>query len=86
MKRGYNMSPNTNLEINIVNKTISHVAKTTDRYKRLMRENITTHPIPFFGCLSNARVVTLGLNPSSKEFTKKRNWPEPITSEQLCGS
>jgi len=48
-----------------------------------------THPIPYFGNLSSAKVVTLGLNPSSKEFTRNRNWPQLISSEELhdrlCG-
>jgi len=77
------MSSNTDLEIDIVNKTISHVAKTAHKYKTLMRSDITTHPIPFFGRLSNARVVTLGLNPSSNEFTQNRCWPLEITAEKL---
>lgn len=83
-ERECNMPSYNDLERNIVNKTISHVAKTASSYNPLMRPGISTHPIPFFGRLSNARVVTLGLNPSSKEFTRDRNWPETITPEKLC--
>lgn len=82
--------PQTNdLAISIIKKTRSHVDNTCDRYGNLMQANLVTHPIPYFGRLSNAKVVTLGLNPSSKEFTNNRNWPQSITSEslrdRLCG-
>lgn len=77
------MSSNTDFEINVVNKTLAHVTNTAHKYNTLMRSDITTHPIPFFGRLSNARVVTLGLNPSSKEFTRNRRWPQTIAPEKL---
>ena len=77
------------LERSIIKKTCSHIDNTNHQYKTLMRANIVTHPIPYFGCLSKAEVATLGLNPSSKEFTKNRNWPKIISEEELrerlCG-
>jgi hypothetical protein len=83
------MSQTNDLAISIIRKTRSHVDNTCDRYGNLMRAGLVTHPIPYFGRLSNAKVVTLGLNPSSKEFTNNRNWPQLISSEdlrdRLCG-
>jgi hypothetical protein len=35
-------------------------------------------PIPFFGSVLKARVLTVGVNPSSAEFTRKRRWQEPL--------
>ena len=77
------MSQTHDLAISIIRKTRSHIDNTCDRYGKLMRTGFVTHPIPYFGRLSNAKVVTLGLNPSSKEFTKKRNWPPSISSDDL---
>jgi len=62
------------LETDIVNETIKHVAETSDQFTPLMEQGIMTYPIPFFGNLSRARVVTMGLNPSNKEFTANRGW------------
>jgi hypothetical protein len=31
-------------------------------------------PLPFFGDVLTARVLTIGVNPSSTEFEPKRNW------------
>lgn len=80
---------NKNFEMSILRKTLAHVENTRDQYDRLMRPGLVAHPIPYFGRLSNAKVVTLGINPSSKEFTVKRNWPNPISIEdlrdRLCG-
>ena len=36
-------------------------------------------PIPFFGDVLNARVLTIGVNPSDKEVTKGRLWFEPLS-------
>lgn len=33
------------------------------------------HPIPFFGNLESAQILTIGLNPSSTEFEAWRHWP-----------
>ena len=68
-------------EKKIIKKTISHVSETNHEYSPLMRVGIETYPIPFFGCMSDARVVTLGLNPSCNEF-RNRKW-DGITNENL---
>ncbi len=35
-------------------------------------------PIPFFGNILTARVLTVGVNPSNTEFRKERLWREPL--------
>lgn len=70
-------------ESSIVEKTVYHINRTAHLYSGLMPQGGINHPIPFFGKLENARVLTLGLNPSSKEF-HNRQWPEEISNEDLC--
>ncbi len=36
-------------------------------------------PIPFFGDVLNARVLTVGVNPSNMEFTEERLWLQPLS-------
>jgi hypothetical protein len=48
------------------------------------RASVVLHPIPFFGNLESAEVLTIGVNPSSTEFEPWRDWPEQrMTSEDL---
>src|SRR5438034_1107110 len=49
-----------------------HVRK---RYDELFDSNVQTIPIPFFGNVANATVVTVGLNPSDGEL---RSWPKSV--------
>ena len=42
-------------------------------------------PIPFFGPIEEARVLTVGLNPSTTEFDPKRCWPRELPSVTLTG-
>ncbi len=37
-------------------------------------------PIPFFGDVLKARVLTIGVNPSHTEFDKSRKWKTPLTT------
>lgn len=41
------------------------------------------HPIPFFGSLASARILTFGLNPSAGEFAAGRSWPTRLSAEAL---
>jgi hypothetical protein len=41
------------------------------------------YPIPFFGDITTARVITVGLNPSDGEFAAKRNWESGLSAEAL---
>jgi hypothetical protein len=53
------------------------------KYKTIIKPNAPFHPIPFFGNISSARIITVGLNPSSGEFETWRNWPEEISEHEL---
>ena len=61
--------------------------KTWPKYKDLEakkdKKPIQTHPIPFFGDIKNAKVLTVGVNPSATEFYIKRNWPDETTAADL---
>jgi hypothetical protein len=72
----------SNPEYEVVTETIALVHKTQHRFAPLMRA-IAWHPIPFFGSLSSARVLTFGLNPSAGEFSAGRSWPVQISPELL---
>jgi hypothetical protein len=41
-------------------------------------------PIPFFGNVLGARVLTVGVNPSHTEFAPSRNWKEPLKRDSWC--
>lgn len=58
----------------LIEKLQEQIAATDSRYASLFREGVATHPIPFFGDLRAARVITVGVNPSAEEFTGNR-WP-----------
>jgi hypothetical protein len=69
-------------EYEVVREAVALVSRTQSRFARLMRA-IAWHPIPFFGSLASARVVTVGLNPSTDEFSASRSWPDQLTTEDL---
>ena len=48
----------------------------------LIDPTVKTFPVPFFGKIDSARVLTVGVNPSDGEF-KNRNWPESLDPEDL---
>ena len=51
----------------------------------ILRDGIPLHPLPFFGNLDGAAIITIGLNPSSTEFEPWRLWPnEAMTAEDLA--
>lgn len=52
-----------------------YVYLTAPRYGALFRPGLVAHPICFFGDPAEARVVTVGVNPSDGEFATARNWP-----------
>jgi hypothetical protein len=52
-------------------------------FDELFRAGLFTHPIPFFGDVSTAGVITVGVNPSADEFQDER-WPrQKLTPDQL---
>jgi hypothetical protein len=48
----------------------------------LFDPHLDTVPIPFFGDIANARVLTVGLNPSDGEL-RGRGWPRPVDTPTL---
>lgn len=57
-------------------------AQSWNNFDDLRKHTIQDHPIPFFGQASEARVLTVGVNPSWKEF-KNQRWPASLTGDQL---
>jgi len=55
-----------------------------EKYVGLFPKGIPTHPMPFFGQLERARVLTVGLNPSTTEFEVWRCWPNELSAEGLA--
>jgi hypothetical protein len=60
----------------------AHVTATDLAYTRNYKSGVRTYPIPFFGDLPSARVVTVGLNPSATEF-EGRGWPRALDAAAL---
>jgi len=60
-----------------------YISKTDSKYLINYRKNHIVHPIPFFGNIETAKVLTVGANPSSGEFDKDRDWPEYISNIDL---
>lgn len=59
------------------------VDATSNRFKNFMDTSIVIHPIPFFGRVDRAKVLTVGVNPSAGEFAKSRGWPIYTDTETL---
>jgi hypothetical protein len=68
---------------NHVADIVRHVRDTDARFAALYTSSPPPYPIPFFGNLETARVITIGVNPSSKEFAPWRSWKSDMTNEQL---
>lgn len=68
--------------VQAVQECRDHVARTAVRFTQNARPGVVTHPIPFFGDIQTARVVTVGVNPSATEF-EGRGWPPELDSEAL---
>jgi hypothetical protein len=67
--------------VQLVREIQDDVAATDGQYAALYRER-PTHPIPFFGPLPDARVVTIGRNPSAGEFDHNE-WPILLSAAAL---
>jgi len=72
------------MSVEVVERTLDHVDGTDAQFAQLYRPGVDVQPIPYFGNLARAEVLTLGLNPSSKEFTKARRWPSKISASDLA--
>jgi len=61
-----------------------YVALTNSRYAPILVSGLVTHPICCFGNLRQAKVITVGVNPSLGEFAAIRQWPTTITHTDLA--
>jgi hypothetical protein len=69
-------------EQKLVRMALNIAADTALDYSALMPER-QCRPVPFFGPIERAKVITFGLNPSTGEFTKQRRWSE-VTDAALA--
>lgn len=70
--------------VELVEKIQHKVAKTDSAYADNFVSGLATHPIPYFGKLEQAGVLTIGLNPSPGEFENGR-WPhQTLAPERLA--
>lgn len=76
--------PVSKAEQDLVIDAANLVSDTAYLYSSLMPTRTSTHPIPFFGSLKSARVITLGLNPSQTEFARNRCWSREIKPDVLA--
>jgi hypothetical protein len=71
--------------IELVGQIIENVQTTDDQFQKLYRHGLSRYPLPFFGDLENAEIITVGVNPSSTEFGPWRSWPNGFNAEQVAG-
>ena len=67
-----------------VRAVMEGVARTKSQYSGNLKPRLNTFPIPFFGNILTAKVLTIGVNPSSGEFID-RNWPVEMDGQSLTG-
>ncbi len=68
--------------IGYISEVIDYEAATAPDCVGIDFPTIPSFPIPFFGEVDRARVLTVGVNPSDGEF-RNRNWPESINAKDL---
>jgi hypothetical protein len=61
------------------------LAASAPKYRALTRAGVVTHPIPFFGDVEAATIITIGVNPSAGEFVE-RQWPTAVGTAALTSS
>ncbi len=61
---------------------VEYVTRTDSTYRVNYKGGVPTLPIPFFGDLEKAEVLTIGLNPSATEFESSR-WRTPVDADGL---
>lgn len=57
-------------------------ASTDEIYRKNFQPGLKTYPIPFFGNVLTAKVLTIGVNPSADEFLG-RAWPARLDADAL---
>src|SRR6266446_6530833 len=69
--------------LQFVQEEIAAFHQAQNRYPDLFPANLNLYPIPFFGNILEAEVVTLALNPAWNEFNVARNWPGSLGARGL---
>lgn len=68
--------------VDVLEHLVTYVRATDALYAVNFKPGVRTHPMPFFGDLESAEVITVGLNPSATEFEAGR-WPAEIEGGAL---
>lgn len=68
--------------VEFIKRVQDHVVA-TDHLLHSLRPGVPTHPIPFFGRLHEAGVLTVAMNPSAGEFAPDRRWPTAMSAAEL---
>jgi hypothetical protein len=67
----------------LLKQVLEHVSETPHLLEiNQSRRNVVVCPIPFFGNLESATILTIGVNPSDGEFARTR-WPDKISPQAL---
>jgi len=72
--------------VDLVEKELGLFAEARTTYPDLIPpddETRTLHPLPFFGDIRSAEVLTLALNPAWNEFTRARGWISKLDARAL---
>lgn len=77
-------SPSNEL-IELVGQIIENIQITNSEFQKLYQHCLPKYPLPFFGDLENAEIITVGVNPSSTEFGPWRSWPDGFNAAQVAG-
>jgi hypothetical protein len=64
-------------------QVMAGVSSTTQRFASLYNDKVSTYPIPFFGNIESAKVITVGVNPANSEFEYSRRWPQSADTEYI---
>jgi hypothetical protein len=72
-----------NMIAGYVAKVVADTQASAHEYHGFSRVGVPTHPIPFFGNVERACILTVGVNPSAAEFVK-RAWPAQLSATDLA--
>src|SRR5439155_16863760 len=70
----------------IVNQVANEMAIFNDvpgKAPHLFPNGLNSYPIPFFGDIRRAEIVTVALNPAQNEFETGRQWPTNLDATSL---
>jgi hypothetical protein len=72
-------------DVKFLKEVLDFVKKTPELTRNNLAREAVCYPIPFFGNISSAEVLTVGVNPSNGEFAPPRQiyWPAGMTPNQL---